>query len=74
MWFNKQPKTQLEKLQKLMLKKSGTTTVEIARILPSTTPTRRISDLRDKGWTITYKLMDDKVTKIYFGKPPEAVK
>lgn len=74
MWFNKQPKTQLEKLQKLMLKKSGTTTVEIARTLPSTTPTRRISDLRDKGWTITYKLMDDNVTKIYFGKPPEAVK
>jgi hypothetical protein len=70
MWFSKQPKTQLERLQKLLLKRNGTTTVEIAKTLPSTTPTRRLSDLREKGWTITYKLMDDKVTKIYFGTPP----
>ena len=74
MWFNKKPKTQLEKLEKLLLKKNGTTTVEIARTLPSVTPTRRISDMREKGWTITFKLKDDGVTKIYFGKPPEAIK
>ena len=73
MWFNKKPKTQLEKLEKLLLKKNGTTTVEIARILPSVTPTRRISDMREKGWTITFKLKDDGVTKIYFGQPPAKV-
>lgn len=71
MWFNKQPKTQLARLEKLLLKKSGTTTVEIAQKLPSTTPTRRLSDMRDRGWTITFKLKEDGVTKIYFGKPPK---
>lgn len=70
MFFNKQPKTQLQRLEKLLLKKSGTTTVEIARVLPSTTPTRRLSDMREKGWTITFKLKEDGVTKIYFGKAP----
>jgi hypothetical protein len=45
--------------------------VEIARVLPSTTPTRRLSDMREKGWTITYKLKDDGITKIYFGTPPK---
>lgn len=74
MWFSNQPKTQLARLEKLLLKKSGTTTVEIAQKLPSTTPTRRLSDMRDKGWTITFKLKDDKKTKIYFGQPPKATK
>jgi len=72
MFFSTKPKTQLQRLEKLLLKKSGTTTVEIARVLPSTTPTRRLSDMREKGWTITFKLMDDGRTKIYFGKPPKA--
>ena len=71
MWFNKKPKTQLQRLALLLVKKQGTTTVEIARFLPSTTPTRRLSDMREKGWTITYKLKDDGVTKIYFGTPPK---
>lgn len=72
MWFNKKPATQLDRLEKLLLKKSGTTTVEIAQKLPSTTPTRRLSDMRERGWTITFKLKDDGVTKIYFGTPPKS--
>lgn len=72
MWFNKKPKTQLEKLEKLLIKKRGTTTVEIAKTLPSVTPSRRLSDMRELGWTITFKLQEDGRTKIYFGQPPEA--
>jgi hypothetical protein len=71
MFFSTKPKTQLQRLEKLLLQKRGTTTVEIAKVLPSTTPTRRLSDLREKGWTITFKLMADNRTKIYFGKPPK---
>ena len=72
MFFSTQPKTQLARLEKLLLKKSGTTTVEIAQKLPSTTPTRRLSDMRERGWTLTFKLKDDGVTKIYFGTPPKS--
>ena len=72
MFFSTQPKTQLARLEKLLLKKSGTTTVEIAQKLPSTTPTRRLSDMRERGWTITFKLKEDGVTKIYFGTPPKS--
>jgi len=62
--------TQLDKLKLLMQRKQGVTSVEIVKHLPSVTPHRRISDLKEAGWTITFKLMDDNKTKIYFGKPP----
>ena len=72
MFFSKKPKTQLERLKVLIQRKQGVTSAEIAKALPSVTPSRRISDLRDAGWTITFKFQDDNKTKIYFGKPPKA--
>lgn len=70
MFFKVKKMTQLEKLKLLMRRKQGVTSAEIAKALPSVTPSRRVSDLREAGWTITYKLQDDNKTKIYFGKPP----
>lgn len=65
--------TQLDKLKKLIQRKQGVMSWEIAQKLPSVTPSRRVSDLRDLGWTITFKKTDDN-QKIFFGTPPEAKK
>ena len=61
----------MEKLKMLIQRKQGVTSAEIAKALPSVTPSRRVSDLRDAGWTITFKYMEDGQRKIYFGKPPK---
>lgn len=62
--------TQQEKLIKLLTRQQGCTSVDIAKGLPSVSPHRRISDLKDKGWTILKKKRDDGLTT-YFGKPPK---
>jgi hypothetical protein len=63
--------SQMDKLRKLLQRKSGVTSIEIVKTLPSVSPHRRISDLKEQGWTITSKLRSDNVTKVYFGKPPK---
>ena len=65
--------TQLDKLKKLIQRKQGVMSWEIAQKLPSVTPSRRVSDLRDLGWTITFKKTDDN-QKIFFGTPPKGTK
>ena len=62
--------TQQLKLIKLLTRKQGCTSVDIVKGLPSVTPHRRISDLKDKGWTILKKKQNDALT-VYFGKPPK---
>lgn len=62
--------TQTDKLKRLISRKSGCTSVDIAAILPSVSPHRRISDLKEEGWTIL-KQQDGKL-KRYFGIPPKA--
>ena len=69
MFFSKKPKTQLERLKLLLTRKQGCKSYEIVKELPSVTPHRRLADLKEQGWTITFILNDDK-TKTYFGKPP----
>jgi len=59
---------QQDKLIKLLTRSQGCTSVDIVKGLPSVTPHRRISDLKEKGWTIFKKKRDDGLT-IYFGKP-----
>ena len=72
MFFSKKPKTQMDKLKELLQRKQGVKSYEIVKALPSVSPHRRLSDLKELGWTITFKLCDDNKTKIYFGKPPKA--
>jgi hypothetical protein len=74
MFFKHKKQSQMDKLKTLMQRKQGVTSAEIVKHLPSVTPHRRISDLKEVGWTITYKMMDDNKSKIYFGKPPKGVK
>lgn len=71
MFFSTKPKTQLEKLKKMLTRKQGCMSYEIVKELPSVTPHRRLADLKNQGWTITYIMSKDNKTKIYFGKPPK---
>jgi len=60
--------TQLDKLKRLLSRKRGCTSVDIAAMLPSVTPHRRISDIRAEGWTILKK--QDGKLKRYWGIAP----
>lgn len=62
--------TQHDKLKKLLQRKSGCTSVDIAAVLPSVSPHRRISDLKEQGWTVLKK--QDGRLKRYYGTPPDA--
>lgn len=61
---------QHEKLAKLLTRKTGCTSVDICDALPSVSPHRRISDLKEQGWTILKK--QDGRLKRYFGTPPKS--
>jgi hypothetical protein len=63
--------TQMDKLRSLLQRKGGVKSWEITKALPSVSPHRRLSDLKEQGWTITFKMCPDNKTKIYFGKPPK---
>ena len=65
--------TQLDKLKKLLQRKNGVMSWEIAQRLPSVTPHRRLSDLKEQGWTITHKTSGNG-QKIYFGQAPKGTK
>ena len=60
--------TQVEKLIKLLTRKRGCTSVNIAHTLPSVSAHRRISDVRELGYTILKK--QDGKLKRYWAIPP----
>lgn len=65
-------KTQHERMATLLTRTEGATSLELARVAPSLSIHKRLSELRlNKGWTITKK-QDGKYLR-YFGKPPKAV-
>lgn len=71
MFFNKKPKSQMERLKVLIGRKTGATAAEIARFLPTTSPHSKMARLvRTHGWTILKKDNPDG-TKTYFGKAPK---
>lgn len=62
--------TQHQKLAKLLTRKRGCTSVDIVAVLPSVSPHRRISDLKEHGWTILKKRGVGRLIT-YFGTPPK---
>lgn len=71
MFFQKKPKSQMDRLKMLIGRKEGATAAEIARFLPTTSPHSKMARLvRKHGWTILKKDRSDG-TKQYFGKPPK---
>lgn len=63
--------TQLKKLGTLLMRKRGVTSLEIIMLCGSTTPTRRMSDMRELGWAITKTRVLGKSYYRYTGKPPK---
>lgn len=62
---------QHKKLAKLLTRKRGCTSVDICDALPSVSPHRRISDLKEQGWTILKRKGTGRLIN-YFGTPPKA--
>lgn len=62
--------TQHQKLARLLTRKRGCTSVDICDALPSVSPHRRLTDMKEQGWTIL-KQQDGKL-KRYFGIAPKA--
>lgn len=64
--------SQLAILKTLLKRKQGVTSMEMCDLLPTVTPSRRISDLREQGWTITKKQVEGKNYCRFFGQAPES--
>lgn len=63
-------KTQYDKLSHLLTRPGGCTAVDVMRLIPSTAPHKRLSDMFFlKGWEIN-KRKDGKLIR-YTGKPPK---
>ena len=62
-------KTQLQRLEKLLLK--GCTSMDIIRVCRTTTPSRRIADLRELGWDIDKVKVAGKNYHRFYGKAPK---
>lgn len=63
--------TQHQILARLLSRKCGTTAMEIVAQVGTVSPHRRLSDLKERGWTITKKQVAGKNFHRYFGIAPK---
>lgn len=66
--------TQHQLLISLLSRKRGTTAMEVAQVVKTTCPHKRISELRHAGWTIVKKQMPGASYHVYFGTAPKGRK
>lgn len=66
-------KTQYERLERLLTRKTGATAMDIATEVGSTSPHKRLSELRERGWTIWREAVKGRNYGRYFGKKPQGV-
>lgn len=64
--------TQYQRLGKLLTRKTGATAMEIVSTVGTVCPHKRMSELKDKGWTITKKPVTGANYHRYFGQSPKA--
>ena len=62
-------KSQYDRIGKLIKRKSGATSIELALTAPSLSIHKRLSEMKRKGWTITRK-WNGKIST-YYGKEPK---
>jgi hypothetical protein len=65
--------TQYTRLAQLLTHKCGCTSLEIILNVGTVCPHKRMSELKDRGWTITRKPIDGARHGRYFGVPPGGV-
>lgn len=61
-----------EILKRLLTRKRGVTSFEIATLMGTVCPHRRMTDLKEQGWTILRKEIDGQKHGRYFGVAPTA--
>lgn len=64
---------QIRKVEKMLQRPQGCTMMELIKECATVSPSRRLSDLRDKGWTITKRKVAGKNYHRFFGKAPKYV-
>lgn len=62
--------TQLQTLAKLLTRKRGCTSMEIIQACRTTSPSKRISEMRTLGWAIEKHKVTGKNYHFFTGKPP----
>ena len=62
--------TQCKKLGNLLTRKLGVTALEIIMQVGTVCPHKRMSDLKNEGWTILKKKVSGKNYHRYFGSAP----
>ncbi len=65
--------SQPARLELLLKRKSGVTAMEISTRCGSTCPHKRLSELKDKGWTIWREPIKGRPYGRYFGTPPKRI-
>lgn len=65
--------TQHQRMAKLLTRKKGANSLELAQAAPSLSIHKRISELTAKGWTVVKKRDQGKLT-VYYGTPPKVCK
>ena len=63
--------TQHQKLSKLLQRKNGVTAFEISQQVGTVCPHKRLSDLKEMGWTILRQEVEGQKYGRYFGFPPK---
>ena len=61
---------QLSRLELLLIRRKGCTGMEISREAGTTSPHRRLTDLKQRGWTIVRKPVKGENYGTYHGIPP----
>lgn len=62
----------IEKLKQMLKRKQGITSMEIIKELGTVCPHRRLSDLKEQGWSILTKEIPGKNYLRYHGIPPKS--
>jgi hypothetical protein len=62
---------QINKVEQLLQRPHGCTMMEIVTMCNSTTPSRRIADLKDNGWKITKVKVEGTNYHRFYGQPPK---
>jgi hypothetical protein len=61
---------QLKRLEKLLTRRNGVTAMEIATLVGTVAPHKRLSELKARGWTIWREEVSGKSYGRYYGKAP----
>lgn len=65
--------TQTKRLEQLLTRKRGVTSMEIIGAIGTVCPHKRMSELKARGWTITKQEITGKSYHRYFGVAPAGV-